>query len=52
MVMVDTSGIGGNRVSATNRAVGFEAAEKGNTARTMVHLSMLQYRTGRLTRKI
>jgi len=52
MVMVDDGGISRNRVSATNREVGFEGTEKGNTARRIVHLSMVQYRTARLTRQI
>ena len=34
--MADACGIGGNRTSATNRGVGFEGTEKGNTDRESV----------------
>ncbi len=52
MVMVDAGEIGRNRTSDRKGEAGFEVTEKGNTARTMVHLSMVQYRTVRLTRQI
>jgi hypothetical protein len=47
--MADAGWVGGNHTSATNRGVGFEGTEKGNAARTIVHFSMRQSNTTRLT---
>ena len=50
--MADAGEFGGKCSSNANRGVGSEGTEKGNTARPMVHLSMVQYRTARLTRQL
>lgn len=44
LVMVDAGKIGRNRTSDRKGEAGFEVTEKGNTSRTMVHLSMVQSR--------
>ena len=44
LAMVDAGEIGRNRTSDRKGEAGFEVTEKGNTSRTMVHLSMVQSR--------